>query len=149
MPDRTAEVEQFIRESYPAFEFIPIRLSNAFDKRWWKTIRGGPLAKSDFALRFDLGEVVLTCHSSGSDAHFRRSCIRTLGQRLSPSARIAPNILPLTADPNRCSFEYPNAYSGAASAYRTLGKLVSRFAGDILDLVGDFTHIGDFQRRWV
>ena len=57
MLDRTAEVAQFIQESYPTFEFIPIRLSNAFDKRWWKTIRSGPLAKSDFALQFHSGKV--------------------------------------------------------------------------------------------
>ena len=33
MSDRTAEVAQFIQESYPAFELVLIRLSNAFDKR--------------------------------------------------------------------------------------------------------------------
>ena len=60
MPDRTAEVAQFIRESYPTFEFVPIRLSNAFDKRWWKAIRGGPLVKSDFALRFGSGSDAMT-----------------------------------------------------------------------------------------
>jgi len=61
MPDRTVDVAQFIRESYPAFEFVPIRLSNAFDRQWWKTICGGPLAKSNFALRFDSGEVGNPC----------------------------------------------------------------------------------------
>ena len=55
MSDKTAEVAQFIQESYPTFEFIPIRLSKAFDKRWWKTIRGGPLTKSDFAVQLDPG----------------------------------------------------------------------------------------------
>ena len=55
MSDRTAEVAQFIQESYPTFGFVPIHLSNAFDKRWWKTIRGGPLAKSDFAAQLDSG----------------------------------------------------------------------------------------------
>ena len=57
MPDRTAEVMQFIRESYPTFELVHIRLSNAFDKRWWMTIRGGPLTKSDFAAQLDPGAV--------------------------------------------------------------------------------------------
>ena len=67
MSDRTAEVGQFIQESYPAFEFIPIRLSNAFDKRWWKTIRGGPLTKSDFAVQLDLGIGVVWLCCLGSD----------------------------------------------------------------------------------
>ena len=53
MPDRTAEVAQFIQDSYPAFELVLVRLSNAFDKRWWKTVRGGPLTKSDFAVQLD------------------------------------------------------------------------------------------------
>ena len=55
MPDRTAEVSQFIQGSYPTFEFVPIRLSNAFDKRWWRKIRGGALAKSDFGVQLNLG----------------------------------------------------------------------------------------------
>ena len=55
MPDRSSEVAQFIQESYPTFEFVPIRLSNAFDKRWWKTIRGGPLTKSDFVAQLNPG----------------------------------------------------------------------------------------------
>ena len=55
MPDRTTEVAQSIQESYPAFEFVPIRLSNAFDKRWWKTICSGTLGP-DFAARLDPGE---------------------------------------------------------------------------------------------
>ena len=55
MQDRTAKVTQFIQASYPTFEFVPIRLSNAFDKQWWKNIRGRPLAKSDFAVQLDPG----------------------------------------------------------------------------------------------
>lgn len=55
MPDRTAEVERLIRDSYPTFEFFPIRLSNAFDKQWWEEIRGAPLTKPDFAVQLDPG----------------------------------------------------------------------------------------------
>jgi len=55
MPDRTTEVAKFIQELYPTFELVTIRLSNAFDRRWWKTIRGRPLAKSDFAVQLDPG----------------------------------------------------------------------------------------------
>jgi hypothetical protein len=78
MPDRTAEVVQFIRESYPTFELVHIRLSNAFDKRWWKTIRGGPLTKSDFVAQLDSGAVMTYHHPSGSDDFQRRSRIQTL-----------------------------------------------------------------------
>lgn len=52
-PDRTAEVARFIQEFYPTFEFVPIYLSNAFDKRWWRSICGGSLTKSDFAVQLD------------------------------------------------------------------------------------------------
>ena len=45
----------FIQEFYPTFEFVPISLSNAFDKRWWRSIRGEPLTKSDFAVQLDPG----------------------------------------------------------------------------------------------
>ena len=55
MPDRTADMAQFIREAYPTFEFVPVRLSNAFDKRWWEEIRGAPMTKSDFAVQLDPG----------------------------------------------------------------------------------------------
>jgi len=55
MSDRTTEVAKFIQELYPTFEFVPIRLSSAFDRGWWKTIRGGPLAKSELASRFGSG----------------------------------------------------------------------------------------------
>ena len=59
MLDRTAEVAQFVQESYPTFEFVPIRLSNAFDKRWWETICHEPLTKPDFAVQLDQGGEVL------------------------------------------------------------------------------------------
>ena len=55
MPDKTTEMAQFIRESYPAFEFVSIRLSNAFDKLWWEEIRGVPMTKSDFGMNLDPG----------------------------------------------------------------------------------------------
>jgi len=55
MLDRTAEVARFIQESYPTFGFVPIRLSNAFDKRWWKTMDCGSLAGSDFMAQLDPG----------------------------------------------------------------------------------------------
>jgi hypothetical protein len=78
MPDRTAEVVQFIRESYPTFEFVHIHLSNAFDKRWWKTIRGGPLTKSDLVAQLDSGAVGTYHYRSGSNGLQRRSRIQTL-----------------------------------------------------------------------
>ena len=63
MQDKTAEVVEFIRDPHPAFEFFPIRLSNAFDKQWWEMIRGAPLTKSDFATQLDPGvlETYRTC----------------------------------------------------------------------------------------
>lgn len=57
MPDRTAEATQFVQELYPTFEFIPVRLSDAFDKRWWNTTHGGSLRKSDFAVQLNPGGV--------------------------------------------------------------------------------------------
>ena len=75
--DRTAEVTRFVQESYPTFEFIPVRLSNAFDKRWWKTIRGGPLTKSDFAVQLDLGRGVVWFCCLGPNTLARRSRIQT------------------------------------------------------------------------
>ena len=142
-------MEQFIRESYTTFEFVPIRLSNAFDKRWWKMIRGGPLAKSDYASRFDTGVMGASHYRSGTDAHILRSCTQTHRRNLFHSPRVAPNILPLAADPDRRSLEHPNPHSGTAPAYRPINRLVSRVAGDILDIVGDFTHLGGFTGWWV
>lgn len=55
MPDRTGEVAEFVRESYPTFEFVPIRLSNAFDRQWWKAIHGEPLTESDFGVQLETG----------------------------------------------------------------------------------------------
>lgn len=55
MPDKATEVAQFIRESYPTFELVSIRLSKAFDKQWWEAIGGVPFTRSDFAVQLDPG----------------------------------------------------------------------------------------------
>ena len=78
MPDRTAEVVQFIQESYPTFELVHIRLSNAFDKQWWKTIRGGPLTRSDFVAQLDPGAAGTNHYPSGFDDLQRRTRFQTL-----------------------------------------------------------------------
>lgn len=39
MKDRTEDIREVV-ERYKAFEFIPIRLEDAFDERWWKSVDG-------------------------------------------------------------------------------------------------------------
>lgn len=79
MSDRTAEVTQFVRQSYPTFEFLPVRLSNAFDKQWWEVIRGVPSTASDFAAQLDPGALswptptALTLTVFSADLPFRIS----------------------------------------------------------------------------
>ena len=56
MPDRSSEVAQFIQDSYPTFEFVPIRLSDAFDKQWWKQICGEPSTKWNLTAQLGPGK---------------------------------------------------------------------------------------------
>ena len=64
MPDKTAEVVKFVQDLHPAFEFFPMRLSNAFDKQWRETIRSAPLTKSGFATQLDPGALKTYCNCS-------------------------------------------------------------------------------------
>ncbi|EGO24176.1 hypothetical protein SERLADRAFT_415378 [Serpula lacrymans var. lacrymans S7.9] len=50
MRDRTEDVRAVV-ESYPGFEFIPIRLENAFDASWWESL-GCRLHDKQFAVNF-------------------------------------------------------------------------------------------------
>ncbi|KAF9065591.1 hypothetical protein BDP27DRAFT_1298063, partial [Rhodocollybia butyracea] len=40
MVDRTDDVRRLIEEKYEAFEFIPVRLEDAFDPKWWDKAGG-------------------------------------------------------------------------------------------------------------
>jgi len=41
MKDRTEDVRAIV-ERYEPFEFIPLRLEDAFDKNWWARVGGEP-----------------------------------------------------------------------------------------------------------
>ncbi|ESK94693.1 cytoplasmic trna 2-thiolation protein 2 [Moniliophthora roreri MCA 2997] len=63
MKDRTEEVRQVV-ETYDLFEFIPIRLENAFDKQWWEAVNSGTV--EDLGVDF-MNEGVLTLFLSKFD----------------------------------------------------------------------------------
>jgi cytoplasmic tRNA 2-thiolation protein 2 len=39
MRDRTEEIRSVIQR-YPSFDFVPLRVENAFDDSWWNTVSG-------------------------------------------------------------------------------------------------------------
>lgn len=39
MRDRTEEIRSVIQR-YPSFDFVPLRVENAFDDSWWTTVSG-------------------------------------------------------------------------------------------------------------
>jgi cytoplasmic tRNA 2-thiolation protein 2 len=39
MRDRTDEVRKVV-ERYDGFEFVPLRIEDAFDSRWWASVGG-------------------------------------------------------------------------------------------------------------
>jgi len=40
MSDRTARIREAVAR-YEGFEFIPVRIQDAFDRRWWERVSGG------------------------------------------------------------------------------------------------------------
>lgn len=42
MRDRTDEVQAIIKK-YDAFEFVPLRIEDAFDASWWEKAGGSPI----------------------------------------------------------------------------------------------------------
>ncbi|KAH7925493.1 hypothetical protein BV22DRAFT_1104929 [Leucogyrophana mollusca] len=62
MRDRTEEVRGAV-EQYPSFEFVPLRVEDAFDKSWWEQVGGAPSA---FQLSVDLGIGNLSLASASS-----------------------------------------------------------------------------------
>ena len=59
MEDRTERVRQVVERyatTSPSFEFdfIPLRLEDAFDLEWWKRVGGGSLASSAQSLGMDM-----------------------------------------------------------------------------------------------
>jgi cytoplasmic tRNA 2-thiolation protein 2 len=39
MNDRTEDARKLL-EKYPGFEFVPLKLEDAFDPNWWKSVNG-------------------------------------------------------------------------------------------------------------
>ena len=59
MEDRTERVRQVVERyatTSPSFEFdfIPLRLEDAFDLEWWKRVGGGSLASSAQSLGMNM-----------------------------------------------------------------------------------------------
>lgn len=40
MKDQTDKIRLLVEEKYPALQFIPLRLENAFDRTWWDKVGG-------------------------------------------------------------------------------------------------------------
>ena len=59
--DRTDEIKAIV-ESYPGtpFEFIPLRLEDAFDPLWWKQV-GGDLSTSALSLGLEIQNEGKSC----------------------------------------------------------------------------------------
>jgi cytoplasmic tRNA 2-thiolation protein 2 len=44
MNDRTAQIREAVAR-YEGFEFIPVRVQDAFDRSWWERVSGGAASR--------------------------------------------------------------------------------------------------------
>ncbi|KAF8149897.1 hypothetical protein B0H34DRAFT_757084 [Crassisporium funariophilum] len=66
--DRTEEIHAIVK-NYPAFDFIGLRLEDAFDPEWWNRVGGGDLISSAQSLGMDMTDEDLRfCQASTSSS---------------------------------------------------------------------------------
>lgn len=79
MRDRTAEIRAIVMQ-YEGFEFIPLRIEDAFDNAWWESTGGRPvnldvgvdMTHEGFAVCYSCEKLCLINDSQTFSSHLRR-----------------------------------------------------------------------------
>ncbi|TFY82833.1 hypothetical protein EWM64_g1175 [Hericium alpestre] len=142
MRDRTEEVRSAVNQ-YEGFEFIPLRIQDAFDRTWWGSVTGQPIPP-DLDVDIDIGDENLCASSSSTDAS-PLSRLQTYLRLLPTPTAVAASITTLT----RLLLLY-TAYSTGTS-HLALGTSLTSLSIALISSIsqgGGFTVPQEAQEEW-
>jgi hypothetical protein len=135
-------------EQYEGFEFMPLRIENAFDSSWWEGVGGRPIqpnlcvnVNSDGGFRTNSTRFLISDRGS-----FCRSFSIVCGEFVK-SHRISSFIFCISSDTYRRLRHCAKSNSVALIIYRIFHKIITPPSRNVPDVTLDIPHIFRVARR--